>query len=129
MKKPDKLILIAVWQFITAFMSLIGIAYIILFGSPTATGDWEVSWSRTTMIGGILWWSVVILLLLCFLALSIVGGVGLLLNPGRNWTRMVSIVHSALSLFFIPIGTIIGTLSIIYLAKQDVTDYFNPPKP
>lgn len=127
MKKPDKLILIAVWQFITAFMSLIGIVAVV-------TDYWEASWNGTDWRSGMIgvntfWSSVVILLLLCFLALAIVGGVGLMLNRGRAWARMVSIIHSALSLFAIPVvGTIIGTLSIIYLAKQEVGDYFNPPK-
>jgi hypothetical protein len=126
MKKPDKLILIAVWQFITAFMSLIVIATVV---SGYREGSWSVMGGRMVIVGGSPFWlSVVILLLFCFLALAIVGGVGLMLNRGRAWARMVSIVHNALSLIAIPVvGTIIGTLSIIYLAKQDVRDYFNPP--
>jgi F0F1-type ATP synthase membrane subunit a len=72
--------------------------------------------------------TVFILLWLCFMALAVAGGIGLLLKRGRKWARTFSIVHSALSIFAIPIiGTIFGTLSIIYLAKQEVRDYFNPP--
>jgi uncharacterized membrane protein len=131
MKKPDLLILIAIWQFITAFVALIGIAAIAVFAFPAVTGYWDDSWGgmgwRDGMMGGVFGLSVAILVLLCFLALAVAGGIGLMLNRGREWARIISIVHSALSLFFIPIGTIIGTLSIIYLVKQDVRDYFNPP--
>ena len=50
-----------------------------------------------------------------------------MLNKGHEWARIIGIIHSALSLFFTPIGTVIGTLSIIYLVRQDVRDFFNPP--
>ena len=132
MKKPDLLILIAIWQFITAFGALIGIAAIAVFAFPAVTGYWDTgSWGgmgwRDGMMGGVFGLSVGILFLLCFLAFAVAGGIGLMLNRGREWARIISIVHSALSLFAIPIGTIIGTLSIIYLVKQEVRDYFNPP--
>ncbi|HEX9897508.1 MAG TPA: hypothetical protein VGA85_07630 [Dehalococcoidales bacterium] len=133
MKKPDLLVLIAVWQFITAFMALVGIAAIAVFAFPAVTGYWDwglsdMDWHRG-MIGGVFGLSVAILFLVCFLALAVAGGIGLMLNRGREWARTISIVHSALSLFAIPIGTIIGTLSIIYLTKQEVRDYFSPPPP
>ncbi len=131
MKKPDLLILIAIWQFITAFAALIGIAAIAVFAFPAVTGYWDSSWSgmgwRNGTMGAVFGLSVGILFLLCFLAFAVAGGIGLMLNRGREWARIISIVHSALSLFAIPIGTIIGTLSIIYLVRQDVRDYFNPP--
>ena len=126
MKKPDLLILIAVWQFITAFAAL-GIGF---FGIMSLFPDFSgmgqsfdsMSW-QDQMI-----WTVFIIFVLCFVALSVAGCIGLMLNRGRKWARTVSIVHSALSLFFPPIiGTIFGTLFIIYLNKQDVRDYFNPP--
>jgi hypothetical protein len=132
MKKPDLLILIAIWQFITAFIALVGIAAIVVFAFPAVTGYWDNTWSgmewRRGMIGVVFGLSVAILFLLCFLVFAVAGGVGLMLNRGREWARIISIVHSAFSLFFPPIiGTIIGTLGIIYLVKQDVRDYFNPP--
>jgi len=127
MKKPDKLILIAVWQFITAFAALgIGFIVIALSALPDFSGSGQsfdsMDWQDQMGL------SVVILFLLCFMALSVAGGVGLMLNRGHEWARIISIVHSALSLFLPPIiGTIIGTLGIIYLVRQDVRDYFNPP--
>ena len=133
MKKPDLLILIAIWQFITAFFALAGIAVSAIWAFPAGTGFWDSSWSgmgwRDGMMGGVFGLSVGILFLLCFLAFAVAGGIGLMLNRGREWARIISIVHSALSLFFPPIiGTIIGTLGIIYLVRQDIRDYFNPPQ-
>jgi hypothetical protein len=132
MKKPDLLILISVWQFIAAFITLVGIAAICVFAFPAVTDGWygwETMGMHDSMIGGIFGLSVAIFFLVCYLALAIAGGIGLLLNTGHEWARIVSIIQSALSLFVIPVGTIIGTLSIIYLTKQDVRDYFNPPTP
>jgi hypothetical protein len=79
------------------------------------------------MMGGIFGLSIAILVLLCYLAVAIAGGIGLLL--GQEWGRITSLVHSALSLICIPIGTIIGTLSIIYLTKAEIRDYFAIKKP
>jgi len=131
MKKPDLLILIAIWQFINAFIALVGIAAIAVFAFPAVTDSFDYGWTgmggRSGVIGGIFVLSVAILFLVCFMAFAIAGGVGLMLNRGHEWARIISIVHSGLSLFAIPVGTIIGTLSIIYLIRQDVRDYFNPP--
>jgi hypothetical protein len=136
MKKPDLLVLIAIWQFITAFFALIGIAAIGVFAFPAVLGYWDgYGWGMMgrgydmPVWGGVFGLSVAILVLLCYLALAVDGGIGLMLGKGHEWARIVTLVHNALSLFAIPIGTVIGTLSIIYLTKQEVRDYFNPPPP
>ena len=41
MKKPDLLVLIAIWEFITAFISFIGIAAIAVFAIPAVLGNWN----------------------------------------------------------------------------------------
>jgi Ca2+/Na+ antiporter len=136
MKKPDLLVLIAIWQFITAFIAFVGIAAIAIFAFPAVLGYWDgygYGMMRGNydmpVWGGVFGLSIAILVLLCYLALAVAGGIGLLINKGHEWARIVSIVHSALSLFVVPIGTVIGTLSIIYLTKQEVKDYFSPPHP
>jgi hypothetical protein len=123
------LILIAVWEFITAFVSLIGIFAIALFAFPAMLGMWGNNWGSmwgmggTPMIGGVFGLSIAILVLLCYLAVAITAGIGLLM--GQEWGRVTGLVHSALSLIFPPvIGTVLGTLSIIYLTKTEVKDYF-----
>jgi hypothetical protein len=133
MKKPDLIILIAIWEFITAFGAFIGIAAIAVFAFPAVINNWGdwMYYSSEMMryrdigpIGGIFGLSVGILVLLCYLVLAIAGGIGL--TTGKEWGRIASIVHSALSLFWIPIGTVIGVLSMIYLMKTEVKEYFAP---
>ncbi len=118
MKRPDLILLIAVWQFISAFLAFIGICAIAIFAFPPAIGSmWEYS-----VPGAVFSLSVSILILLCFIGISIAAGIGLL--RGAEWGRVLGIVHSALSLFSFPIGTTIGILCIIYLTKTDVAAYF-----
>ena len=118
MKRPDLLILIAVWQFITAFIALVGICAIAVFAFPDIIGP---LWGPA-LTGGIFGLSIVILVLLVFIGIAIAGGIGIL--RGQEWGRVLSIVYAALSLFSFPIGTVIGTLVIIYLTKSEVSEYF-----
>ena len=119
MKRPDLLILIAVWEFITAVGALIGVSAIAVFAFPDVIGTWGIP-----SIGGIFGLSIAILVLLCYIGIAVAGGVGLLL--GKEWGRIVSIAHSAASMFSVPFGTVIGILAIVYLTKQDVKEYFSP---
>ncbi len=117
MKKPDLLILIAIWEFISAFGALIGILAIAVFAFPSVIdqpGD----------VGGIFGLSIGMFALVCYFAVAIAGGVGLLL--GKEWGRIVSLVYSALNLFAIPFGTALGILAIIYLLRPNVREYFKP---
>jgi hypothetical protein len=138
MKKPDLLILIAIWEFITAFIVFIGIAAIAVFAIPAVLGNWNNRMpydgyyngmmGRTgnmPMVGAVFGLSVAILILLCYLVVAVIGGIGLLM--GKEWGRITAIVHSGLSLCSFPIGTVIGVMSIIYLTKQEVKEYFVPP--
>lgn len=126
MKRPDLLVLIAVWEFLSALGILIGIAAVssAFFFAP---GMW--------MWGNWMWWgvphigsfivvglSIAILVMVAYFIIALMGGIGLL--KGKDWGRILSIVHAALSLFWVPIGTVIGILVIIYLTKQEVRDYF-----
>ena len=118
MKKPDLLVLIAVWEFITAFGALIGIGAIAIFAFPDAIDDMLGS----AIPGAIFGLSIAILVLICYISIAIAGGVGLL--KGREWGRVLSIAHAALSLVSFPIGTVIGVIIIMYLTKSEVTGYF-----
>ena len=113
MKRPDLLLLIAIWEFIGAFGVAVGIAAIAVFAIPSVSGE----------LGAIFGLSIAIFVLLCYLLLALAGGIGLL--KGYEWGRIISIVHSVLSLFWIPFGTVIGVLALIYLFRSDVREYFN----
>ena len=133
MKKPDLLILIAIWEFITAFMAFIGIAviaiitFVVDYTVRNGWGYYNGMWGSGVMPRAcfIIVISVVIFILLCYMAFAIVSGIGLL--RGKEWGRITAIVHSGLSLCSFPIGTVIGVMSIIYLTKQEVKEYFVPP--
>jgi hypothetical protein len=118
MKRPDLLILIAIWEFITAFFALIGISAIAVFVFPDALAP---MWGPA-VTGAVFGLSVAVLVLLCYIGIALAGGIGLL--RGQEWGRVLGIAHAALSLFFFPIGTVIGILIIIYLTKSEIAEYF-----
>jgi hypothetical protein len=119
-KRPDNLILIAVWQFTTAFFALIGIFFLAALTFPDVIGP---LWGQAMTVGVFIF-SIAIALLLVFIGIAIASGIGLL--KGQEWGRVLSIIHAALSLFLYPIiGTVIGILTIIYLTKSEVSEYFS----
>ncbi len=125
MRRPDLLILIAVWEFISALGVLIGIAVIAFafFFAPWMWmwGDW-MRWGVPHGSFVVVVLSVVVLVMVAYFIIALMGGIGLL--QGKDWGRVLSIVHAALSLFWVPIGTAIGILVIIYLTKQEAREYF-----
>lgn len=120
MKRPDLLILVVIWQFLNAFFCIIGVAAIAIFAFPGSIGRWPSVYFPGD-IGAIFGLSIAIIFLLGCIGLSVAGGIGLLL--GKAWGRMISIVNAVLSLFFMPIGTVIGVLVLIYLTRSEVREY------
>lgn len=117
MRRPDLLILIVVWEFITALGAFIAISAIVVFALPEVERLYGVAHA-----GGIFGLSIAILVLFCSAIIAIAGGIGLL--SGREWGRVLGIAYAAISLLRIPFGTIIGILVIIYLTKPEVREYF-----
>lgn len=122
MKRPDLLILVAIWEFLTALGAFIGICAISVLAFPTAGEMWGAP-----QVGVLFGLSVAVLVLLCYIGIAVAGGIGLLNR--KNWGRILSIVQAALSLLWIPIGTIIGILILIYLTGSEVRQYFGIPSP
>jgi len=133
MKRPDLLVLIAVWMFLSAFGIFIGIAAVcsaFFFSYPWMA--WDGMWNGWGMwgmwgmpqMGGIafIMLGIVALVMVAYFVLALMGGIGLL--RGREWGRILCIVHAALSLFWVPVGTVIGILILIYLTKAEVREYF-----
>ena len=123
MKRPDLIVLIAVWEFLTSLMSLIGLGAIIVVGTQTRTWwmrqnvDYDLysPWIHFGLIvGGVL--------LLIYAAAALAAGIGLL--SGREYGRVLSLIHGGLSLLFFPVGTVIGVLQIVYLTRGNVRAYF-----
>jgi len=121
MKKPDMLILIAMWEFITALLSFIGISAIFLFAWGEVNNLYGIA-----HVGAIFGLIVAVMILFLSAFIALIGGIGLL--SGKKWGRVLSIAYAAISLIRIPFGTVIGILVIIYLTKPDVRDYFESAK-
>ncbi|MDD5190518.1 MAG: hypothetical protein PHE50_05695 [Dehalococcoidales bacterium] len=134
MKRPDTLVLIAIWQFLAAFASLIGIAGLAAWGFAGAMNGWgsrDGAWSgyyhSQPPVWEVFFLTIGITALVCLLTLAVAGGVGLI--KGKEWGRITSLVFNALGLFIFPVGTIIGTLALVYLTKKETKDFFSPPIP
>ena len=124
-KRPDLILLVSIWQFLNAFLCLIGIAAIATFALPGALGYYgpvSIGPPIYPDIGAIFGLSIAIFVLLCCIGLSLAGGIGIL--KAKGWGRIISIVNAVLSLFAIPVGTVIGVLVLIYLMKAEVREYF-----
>jgi hypothetical protein len=117
MKRPDLIVLVAIWEFISAFLAFIGLVAVGVFALAAVVAEAD----RAAAIFGL---SIATILLLAFIAMSIVGGIGLL--SGKEWGRIIGIIQAVFSLFSIPVGTVIGVLILVYLTRSDVREYFNP---
>lgn len=140
MNKPDRLIFIAVWNFLKVLGPVIGMAALAVFAFPPVIG------SRST--GGIFGLIVAEFVLLVYVIIAMAGGIGLL--KGDRLGRILSIVHSALNAFVFLSGLIsifvmdiryacfevsvlfmigvcvIEILIIVYLGKPETRKYFEP---
>jgi hypothetical protein len=113
-KKPDLLIAIAIWRFITASFLAIGIIAIAVFAFAEAV--------ENTDTGALFGLSMAMIVLLALISLSVAAGIGLI--KGKPWGWTLAIVNAILDLFAIPFGTIIGVLSLVYLLRKEVREYF-----
>jgi hypothetical protein len=118
MKKPDLLVLVVIWQFLSAFLALIGMVSVAIVVFPDATAS---MWG-SALPGFIFGISIVVLVLLSYIIISVIAAAGILKN--KNWGRIMGIVQAALSLFGPPVGTVAGILILIYLLRPDVESFF-----
>jgi len=124
MKRPDLLLLIAIWEFLTAAFALIGIAAIAVFAFAAVNTYVYDIYSRNAAFFGL---GVAIFILGVYVVVALLGGIGLL--AGREWGRITSIVQAAISLLMFPFGTAVGILMLIYLTRADVRAYFSAAPP
>lgn len=132
MKKPDLLLLVAVWQFFTALISFFVIMAILFIALPVVLGIgdiWVGSWGHWNgweyspgLVAPIIGLSIALVILLAYFVISLAAGIGTLL--GKAWSRVLGIIHAVTGLINFPLGTVIGVLIIIYLGKDEVRDYF-----
>jgi hypothetical protein len=118
-EKPELIILIAIWNFLSAFGTFIGIGAAIFIFLPAIFATWltPVAVLVSLVAFGAL-------LLLAYIGLCVAAGIGLVY--GKEWGRILAIIQAVFSLFSFPVGTTIGILIIIYLSGEKVKNYFLP---
>jgi len=114
LKKPDLLLAIAIWRFIAASILAIGIIVLAVFAFPEAVEDADA--------GALFGLSIAIIVLLALISLTVAAGIGLI--KGKSWGWTLAMVNAVLDLFWIPIGTAIGVLTLIYLLRPKIREYF-----
>ncbi len=120
MKKPDNLTVIIIWEFLSVFIALVMLcAVAVFFAFPDILEDMGRS---AALPGATIGFSIAIFMLICYIGIAITAGIGLI--KGREWGRVLSIVHSTLGLISFPAGTAIGIIIIVYLTKAEVKEYF-----
>ncbi|MBN1370286.1 MAG: hypothetical protein JW954_08645 [Dehalococcoidaceae bacterium] len=132
MKRPDLLILVAVWQFFTGTIAFFGIMAIVFIALPVVLGIsdiWSGNWGHWNgweyspgLAAPIIGLSIAVVVLLAYFIISLAAGIGTL--QGKPWARLLGIVHAVMGVVNFPLGTVIGVLIIIYLGNQEVRDYF-----
>lgn len=122
--RSDGILLIAIYHFISGFLSLLGMCG--LFSMPfvvglTARGSSDLGAGEVTAITAIVGLLIGGLFLLITIANWIIGW-GLWRQ--RDWARTGALALAFLRLINIPLGTIIGGLIIWYLLREDVKAEF-----
>lgn len=93
------------------------LVFVALAGTGLISGDPTATW----VLGGI---GAAIATVVGALAIpGLVTGVGLLLH--RPWARTSAIVVGALSLLWVPLGTLVGVLTLYVLLQDDVRELFS----
>ena len=119
MKKPDGVIVIAIYYLVTAFLFLIG-SCAILFALVTAVTNTYDMVSAMWAAFGI---GIGLLFCLIFLIGSVMAGWGLL--KLKNWGRWAAIILGGIQLLGFPVFTVIGGFIIYYLLRADVVAAFD----
>jgi hypothetical protein len=68
-----------------------------------------------------------LVILLAYFIISLAAGIGTL--QGKRWARTLGMIQAVFGITNVPIGTVAGVLTIIYLGKSEVVEYFDRPLP
>jgi len=119
MKKPDGVIVIAIYYLVLALVFLIGSCAVLLTLVTAVTSTYDRVGAMWAAFG------IGIGLLFCLILLvgSVMAGWGLLTL--KNWGRWSAIILGAMQLLGFPIFTVIGGFIIYYLLREDVAAAFN----
>lgn len=117
MKGNDLLMLVAVWSLVNAAAAFVAVAVMAVFAYPPA-----LDLSGVARVGALFAASLATLLCLEYFALSVVAGIGVLMRKERG--RIAAIILAVLSLPIIPLGSLVGSLTLVYLTRPRVKARF-----
>ena len=117
--RDDGITLLALYNFVLAGAFLLGTVFVALPAGITAiVGIVEDPGALiATLILGVI---AFVLMTFCILFLVVAYGLWTM----RQWARVAAIALAMLSLFAVPLGTIIGGVTIWYLIKPEVAEQF-----
>ena len=122
MKRSDGVAIISIYHYFIAGMLLLGACCMIMVPLIVmAAASQDASGEPAVLIVAIVT-AVAILVLLCLAALYVAIGWGTWHR--KPWGRWGAIVLAALSLVAVPVGTIVGGLTLWYLFQPDVCAAF-----
>jgi hypothetical protein len=125
MNRPEGVTLVSIYHYVEAGLSLLGACLVILvpvitglaLATEPATSDASVALTVTIIIAIV---AVIVLLLVA----AANAAVGWGLWQMKPWARLGAVVLSCLRLLSIPIGTIIGGVTLWYLFRPEVRAAF-----
>ncbi|MGE5140418.1 MAG: hypothetical protein ACM3JD_13205 [Rudaea sp.] len=124
MKRPDGVTVVAIWYWVNAFFFLLGGCAILTFAiAPIALAPGDTG-GRAIAILAV---SIGLLFVLAFGVVGAIAGWGL--YQLKEWGRWMAIVLAILSLFGVPLGTLVGAIIIWYLLQPQVAIAFGAGVP
>jgi hypothetical protein len=125
-QRSDGVSLIAIYQFVVAFLSLLGICGLlsipVIVGASTAAARAEGGPLATAIVSTVM----VVVSGWIFLVGAANAVIGWGLWKQHEWGRIGALVLAVLRLLSFPIGTVIGALTLWYLLREDVRLEFQP---
>jgi len=120
-KRPEGIVLLAIYHFLVAVPGIIIGILILIIPVPAVAMSVNDVVGLTAALTGL---ALAVLLTGGLGIVYLIAGIGLLYM--QNWARWLAIALAVLSLLFIPIGTVIGAIVLVYLFNEPVRRLFEP---
>ena len=117
--KPEGVILVAIYQFISAIPGIIVGAAILMIALPAVLMNVD---DQIGLLASIFGLSLAVLFTLGLSLVSILAGLGLI--GLKNWARWLACGLALLIVWAVPVGTLIGGAILVYLLQPNIKKCF-----